>query len=190
MDLFGRIKSILFTPDSEWKIIEPEPGNPSYLFKYVAFLAAIPVVAGFIGFSVIGISVPVVGTIRVPIFSGIMNAIFGYILAFVVVYVVAIITDMLAPTFAGEKNFPNALKLVVYSYTPAWIAGVFLMIPGLGFLTILGLYGLYLLWKGIPLLMKSPPEKALGYAAAVVVCAALISILLNVVLGNLFRAGI
>jgi hypothetical protein len=100
--------------------------------------------------------------------------------------VVALIIDALAPTFGAQKNFPNALKLAVYSYTPGWVAGIFLLIPGLSFLTVLGLYGLYLLWLGLPPLMRSPPEKALGYAAAVVVCAIILAIVLGAIQAAFF----
>ena len=62
------------------------------------------------------------------------------------VYAVALVVDLLAPTFGGQRNFPNALRLTVYSYTPVWLAGIFLLVPGASFLAILGLYGFYLLW--------------------------------------------
>jgi len=149
----------------------------------VAILAAIPAVCGFIGTSIIGIGLPGGATFRVGIVSGIASAIVSYLLAFVMVYVVGLIIDALAPTFNGQKNQPNALKLAVYSMTPAWLAGIFSLVPGLRTLGILGLYGLYLLWVGLPLLMKAPEEKSIGYAAAVVLCAIVISILIGVIVG-------
>ena len=178
MNLVERVKSILLTPEIEWKAIEREPGDPAYLFaNYVVYLAAIPAICEFIGMSIIGVSIPAVGTVRVPIGSGLAQAILQYALAFVSVYVLAMIVDMLAPNFGGRKNFASALKLAVYSYTPAWLAGIFLLIPGLRILVVLGLYGFYLFWKGLPLLMKSPPEdKNLAYTAAVVGCAVVIAI--------------
>lgn len=186
MDVVERVKSILFTPDTEWKVIAQEPGDPAYLFtNYVVFLAAIPAIAGFIGLSIVGVSPPNGSTVRVPLLAGLIHAIVGYLLTFVIVYVVAVIIDMLAPTFAAEKNFANALKLAVYSYTPAWVAGIFMLMPGLRFLGILGLYGLYLLWKGLPPLMNAPQEKSLGYAAAIVACAIVISLVVTAVLSAL-----
>jgi hypothetical protein len=115
-----------------------------------------------------------------------MSAIVGYVMAFVVTFVVALIVDALAPTFGAQKNFPNALKLTVYSYTPAWLAGIFLLIPGLSFLAILGLYGLYLLWLGLPPLMLAPRDKALPYAATVVVCAVIIALVLGFIQAAIF----
>jgi Yip1 domain len=172
--LVERVKAILLTPQTEWPVIAREPGDAAALFsRYVAILAVIPALAGFIGTSLIGR--------YVPLFSGFISAVFSYVLAFVVVFVVALIVDALAPTFGAQKNFPNALKLTVYSYTPAWLAGIFLLIPGLSFLTILGLYGLYLLWLGLPPLMQAPRDKTLPYAATVVGCAVVIAIVIGAV---------
>jgi hypothetical protein len=183
MDIVDRVKAILLTPKSEWLVIERESGDPTYLFtNYVAILAAIPAVCGFVGTSIIGRSLAATGTVRVGIVSGIAFAIVNYLLAFVMVYVMGLIIDALAPTFNGQKNQPNALKLAVYSMTPAWLAGIFSLIPGFGVLGILlGLYRLYLLWVGLPPLMKSPEEKSVGYAAAIVVCAIVISFVISAI---------
>ena len=184
MNIIERVKAILMTPDTEWPVIERESGSPGVLFpNYVIYLAAIPAIAGFIGTSIIGISVPVIGSFRVPIMAGLLSAVITYLLSFVIVYVIAIIIDLLAPQFGAQKDFPNALKLTVYSFTPVWLAGIFLMIPGLRFLTIVGLYGIYLLWLGLPKLMKSPQEKATIYVIAVAVCAIVFQYLISLIVG-------
>ncbi len=182
MDVVERVKAIVLTPKTEWQAIEPEPGDPTYLFtKYVAILAAIPAVCGFIGMSIIGTGMPMIGTYRVGILAGLAGAIVHYVLAFVMVYVLALITDALAPTFGGQKNQSNALKLAVYSMTPAWLVGVFLLIPSLRILGILGLYSLYLFWVGVPALMKAPGEKSVPYTAAVVVCGIVITLIIGAI---------
>ena len=126
------MKAILLSPDAEWPVIADERGDVTYLFgNYVAILALIPAVAGFIGGSLIGVSTPVL-SVRVPIVSGLIGAVADYLIAFVVVYLVAVIIDLLADRFGGRRDFASALKRVcVYSFTPSWIAGVFLLIPGL-----------------------------------------------------------
>lgn len=187
MSLIDRVKNIILTPKTEWPVIDREPGDVPYIFtNYVAILAAIPAICGFVGLSIVGMSVPGLGSVRMPVVSGLANAIVGYLLTFVIVYVVALIVDALAPTFSGRKNFESALKVTAYSYTPSWLCGFFLLIPGLRFLTILGLYGLYLLWLGLPALMKSPQDKAIGYTAAVVVIAIVIGIVLGLIQSALF----
>ena len=169
MNLVERVKGILISPKTEWPVIAGEPGDAGYLFSnYVAILAAIPAVCGFIGAILLG----------VPIFFALIGAVIQYILAFVAVYIVALIVNLLAPTFSSQKDFASALKLTVYSYTPVWLAGVFKLIPVLSFLGILGLYRLYLLWLGLPPLMKTPPEKSILYTITIVVVAIVVAIVL------------
>jgi hypothetical protein len=176
MNLVERVKGIMLTPKTEWPVIAAESGDVGYLFgSYVAILAAIPAVCGFIGAVLVG----------APIVGALIGAVLKYLLTFVVIYIVAWIIDLLAPTFGGQKNFPNALKVAVYSYTPSWLCGIFLLIPRLAFLTILGLYGVYLLWLGLPPLMRSPPEKSILYTISIIVCAIILSIVIALVVGGL-----
>jgi hypothetical protein len=173
MNLVERVKGIILSPKTEWPVIAGESGDTGYLFgNYVAILAAIPAVCGFIGAVLIGASVG----------GALIAAVIHYLLAFVSVYIVAWIVNLLAPSFASQKDFPSALKVTVYSYTASWLAGVFLLIPALSFLTILGLYGLYLLYLGLPPVMKTPPEKAILYTIVVVVCAIIVAIVLGAVI--------
>ena len=184
MNLIERVKNILISPDAEWPVIAEEPGDVTTLFtRYVAILAAIPAVCGFIGGSIIGMTVSV-GTFRVPILAGLINMVLGYVFSFVIVYAVALIIDALAPSFRAERNFSAALKLSVYSFTPVWLAGIFILIPGLRFLSILGLYGLYLLWTGLTPLMKVPRDKSFFYALCVVLAAIIVTVALAIVQGT------
>jgi hypothetical protein len=179
MDITERAKAIVLTPKSEWRAIETEPGDPPYLFRsYVAILAAIPAVCGFLGMSIAGTHASALEPYRVSVLGALAAAVVRYILSFVMVYVIAMIADALAPTFGGSKSQSNALKLVVYAMTPIWLVGVFSLVPGLHVLKILGLYGLYIFWLGTPVLMKAPDEKSVPYAAAVVVCGIVVSLLI------------
>ena len=110
--------------------------------------------------------------------------------AIVGVFVLSIIINALAPSFGGEKNGAQAMKVAVYSYTPAWVAGVLRILPPLGILALLAaFYGLYLLYLGLPRLMKCPPDKAAGYTAVVVVCAIVMTLVIGAVGGLIVGAG-
>lgn len=171
MKLFDRVKNILLDPDSEWLVIESEPSDTRDLFlRYVAVLALIPSLCGFIGMSLIGVPVSV-GTFRMPLLAGVLTAFTSYVFSFVLVYVTAMAIDLLAPGFRAARNFRNALKLSVYSFTPSWVAGVFMLVPQLRFLGILGLYGLYLLWTGLTPLMQCPRDRSFLFALTAVACA-------------------
>jgi hypothetical protein len=174
MDLVSRVKNILIDPQNEWRVIDAEPDTPINILKnYVAVLAAIPVVCGFMGASIIG-----VGPYRTGIFVGLIAAMIHYALTLVGVYVMAFLIDALAPTFGGRKDFTRAFKVAAYAATAMWVAGIFSLLPVLSALTIVGLYSLYLFYLGLPMLMRTPPAKTIGYVLAVIVCAIIVWILI------------
>lgn len=184
--LIARVKGILLSPRSEWPVIDAESITVGQLYSgYIVILSAIPPIATFIGYSLLGVSIPFIGRYRVPMGSAITSAITQYILGLVGVYVLALIIDALAPTFSGQKNFIQALKVSAYSYTAGWLAGIFALIPGLRILGILGLYSFYLLYLGLPTLMKSPKEKATGYTVVVIICAIVLFVVIGAV-GRMF----
>ena len=186
MDLVQRAKAMVLSPAAEWRTIEPESGDPGFLFaNYVAFLAAIPPVCEFLRRGLFGW-----GGMHLRhfhhggFFSGLFGAAVHYLVAFVVVYAMAVIIDGLAPTFSGQKNQDNAMKLAVYSMTPAWLAGIFALIPGLGFLRLVALlYSIYVFWLGLPILMKPPPDRLGPYALAVILCGIVLSFVVRAIVG-------
>ncbi|MGB9773729.1 MAG: Yip1 family protein [Bacteroidota bacterium] len=189
MNLVERVKNIIVSPKTEWDIIQKEETTPAnLLLSYVAILALIPAIAGIIGQSVIGITL--FGTsFHLPITWSIIGAVVQYILAFVGVYILAFVADALAPSFGGQKNLNQAMKGVVFSYTPMWIAGIFGIIPILGWLAILGLYGFYLLYLGLPKLMNVPQEKAIGYVVVVIIVAIIVYFIFGAIVGAIMVAG-
>ncbi|HET6281820.1 MAG TPA: Yip1 family protein [Polyangia bacterium] len=191
MTIIDRVKNICLRPKTEWEVIALEPASTGNLIGgYVAPLAAIGAVAGLIGRSLIGVTLPFAGTFRVPLVGSLVTAVFTFVMAIVGVFVLSLIINALAPSFGGEKNGTQALKVAVYSYTPAWVAGVLQILPMLSFLGLLaGLYGLYLLYLGLPRLMKCPPDKAVGYTVVIVLCAIVLGIVISAVGGVIAGAG-
>ncbi|MFV0677293.1 Yip1 family protein [Variovorax sp. tm] len=172
MNLVERVQAILLKPKATWPEIDAEPADAASLYKnYVMILALIPALASFIGLSLIGVGAFGV-SFRVPLVSGLANMIVGYVLSLVMVFVLALIIDAMAPTFEGSRSQIGALKLSAYASTAAFVGGVFSLLPSLSVLGALAaLYGIYLLYTGLPVLMKCPPDKAIAYTAVVVVCA-------------------
>jgi hypothetical protein len=181
VSIVERAKNICLSPATEWPVIAAEPTTTGALITgYVAPLAAIGAVAGFLGGSIIGQTLPFLGTYRSSFATGFVFALFSFCMAIVSVFLVSLVINALAPTFGGQQDSIQALKVAVYSYTPAWIAGALRIVPLLGIFAIFAaLYGLYLLFLGLPRLMKCPEDKALGYTAVVVVCAIVLSLVVG-----------
>jgi hypothetical protein len=185
--LIARVKSILLTPKTEWPVIAGETATAGSLYTgYILLLAAVPVICSFLKSSLIGYSVPFLGTMHIGMGMALSAAVTGYVLSLIGVYIVALIVNALAPTFGGQKDSIQALKVVTYSYTASWIAGIGMLIPGLGFLVLLAglVYGIYLLYLGLPVTMKCPPEKATGYTAVTIIAAIVLYIVIGAVVGS------
>lgn len=189
MDLVTRAKNITVTPATEWPVIEGESATAAELLTgYALPLAAIGAVAGFIGSWLLSAILPFAGT---SFFTGLVGALFGLGLALVMCFVMSLIIDALAPTFGGQKNQIQALKLAVYSMTPAWLAGVLRLVPLLGLLIFFAaLYSIYVMYLGVPRLMKSPPEQAVAYTAVIVVCAIVLGFIMVAVAGIFVSASL
>jgi len=178
--LAARVKGILLSPSSEWDRIEQEPATVGGLFTgYVCILAAIPAVAGLIGGQVFGHGAFGV-SIKPSLPLAIGVAVMGYVGALVMTFVLGMVIDGLAPSFGAEKSRVQAFKVAAYSGTAGWVTGVFQLIPMLGAIALLGaLYGCWLLYLGLPRVMKAPAEKATGYAVVTI----LIAIVASIVIG-------
>jgi hypothetical protein len=190
--LLEQAKAILLKPSLEWPAIAAAPISPSQAFvRYAMPLAAIGPVCQFLrgqlfGFGAFGFSY------RPGLMSGLAAMVTSYVLSLVGLFVLALIADFLAPKFAGEANRSHAVKLVVYGATASFAAGIFSLIPGLGVLSLLGLYSFYLFYTGATPLMKVPQDKAIAYTAVTVVCAVVLSLVASAVtlpVVNLFGGG-
>ena len=159
MSLIDRAKNILLSPKTEWEAVANEEANvQQILVSYVLPLALIPTVAVIIGWGVIGVW-------GFTSFNyGIAVGLVQLLNAFIAVLLTAFVIDALAPSFGSQKNYGKALQLVAYSMTPVWIAGILNIIPSIGWLgSLIGLYGLFLLYLGITPMMKTPEDKRIGY---------------------------
>ncbi|MEJ2193274.1 MAG: Yip1 family protein [Ignavibacteriaceae bacterium] len=159
MSLVDRAKNIMVSPKAEWDVIaNEEPNIQQLIVGYVLPLALIPTIAIIIGYGLIGIYGFSSFTMGIAMgLVQLLNAILS-------VFIAAFVIDALAPSFGSQKNMGRAVQLVAYSMTPVWVGGIFNLVPVVGWLgSLLGLYGLYLLYVGISPQMKTPEDKKVGY---------------------------
>lgn len=181
--LLSRIQNIVLSPKTEWPVIAPEPTTAPQLYVgYVVPLALLAALMGFLRMSVLGINSAFGSSFRMPIAGGLTYTVMTFVSALFGVLVVALIINALAPTFSASKDQRQALKVAAYSLTPAMLSSVLALSPILATLLQLlaGFYGIYVLYLGLPVLMRSPPEKSFGYTASVVICTILVGIVFAV----------
>lgn len=181
--LIQRVKNILTTPKTEWPVIDSEPATIGGIYKnYVMILAAIGPICLLIGLLVFGRGLFSLNFL-------IAQAVISYLLGLASVYVVALIIDALAPSFGGTKDRLKAFKVAAYSSTAAWVVGIFFLLPFLAVLGIVGgLYSLYLLYLGLPVLMKTPADKSVVYTVAIVVAAIVVNLIIAAITAQILFA--
>jgi hypothetical protein len=182
--MIGRVQRLILKPKDEWAAIDAEPATAREVFmRWAVPLAAIGPICSFIGGQVFGVGAFLIHY-RPPLISSLILALISYGMALAGTWIFALIIDALAPSFGSVKNFNQAMKVAAYSYTAAWICGVLQIMPALAIIGILlGLYSFYLLWVGLPMLMKTPPDKAPGYVIVSIVAAFGVYLIIGVIVG-------
>jgi hypothetical protein len=178
----ARARGLILRPHTEWAIIDVEPATIRGLYTgYVVILAAIPPVCGLIGglfrlgLSPHGLHPSLVGMV--------VSAILGYALALASVYVIGLFIEATAPYFGGTRNRLQAMKVAAFFPTAAWMAGVFRLVQAIAALEILGLYSLFILWFGLPRLMRVPEDKALIFTLTVTAATLVLMIVISTLAG-------
>lgn len=94
-----------------------------------------------------------------------ISGVIAFIASVVSYYLSVIIIDMLAPSFASERNMNKSAQLVAYSGTPSYIGALLSFIPVIGFLVSLAAwsYGILPVYLGIGPLKKTPEDKKVIY---------------------------
>jgi len=175
MDIVSRAQNIARSPQSEWRVIADEPAAITELYTgYVAILAAIPLVAELLHLLFSG--APVGVAIAIP-FT-------GYVMSLINVAVVAVIASKLASRFGGVDDLAQGFKLAAYASTAAWLGGVFLLLPWVGWLLrlVCSLYSIYVFYIGIPELTRVPSERRVGYFVCVLVATMIVSWVIAMIL--------
>ncbi|HMD02772.1 MAG TPA: Yip1 family protein [Candidatus Baltobacteraceae bacterium] len=183
MPLVDRAWKIVAFPTREWPLIAREtiPIRTLYL-GYALPLATIGPACGLLRISYLGF--PIGKTVyRVPLVTGIVQAVASLVFLLLAAYVLGLLVDALTQTFGGEPDSEQAQQVVVYSYTPAWLAGILVFLPPgplLGIAAIaIQLYCAYLLYLGLTPMLKVPRDNAAGFTVLVAIGAVLLAVLFD-----------
>lgn len=179
MNIIERIKNILIAPKKEWNVIAAEEQSlTTTLTTYVLPLALIGAAATMIGWGLIGKSYFMVTVKGWPL--GMKYGLIALVSSIAGFLITTFVVDALAPSFGAEKNLNKSAQFVAYSATPSYLGAIFAIIPSIALLgSLIGLYGLYLMYLGIGPMKKAPEDKKVVY----LIVSILVLIVASVVLG-------
>lgn len=177
--ILSRAYGLFRDPKAEWEQIKAEETTvPNILIGYVAPLAAIPPVCGLIGDFIFGRRFGE-AVFRPVLSDALIGVVVTWLISVALVFLLGLLIDTLADNFDSERNELGAQKIAAYSLTPAFLSGFFSLWPPLWWVSLFALAAMvFLMYRGLPVLMKTSAERALGYAASVTVAAAVAFIVL------------
>lgn len=168
---------IMIHPSSEWQIVREEKSSFKQLFVgHVPFLALIPAIASFVGVTQIGWSFGDSEPVRLTINSALSLSALTYVALLIGVFVFGEFINWMARTYGvsepEEQRHHAGTALAVCATTPLFLAGVFLIVPNLWLnaaaMMVAGAYSLYLIFKGLPVLMNIDKDRAQMYAYSII----------------------
>jgi hypothetical protein len=184
MSLVVRAKQMILRPVTGWRSIGEERSTVRALLRsYVLPMALIPAAASFIGYGFVGVD----GFLfRVSgLYWGAVMAINSLITSLAVYWLGTYIVDRMAPGFGATRELGRSAQLVAYSSTPAWLAGIFYALPTLQEGVVLGLYGVYLFYLGIPVLKKMPDDQRVAFTISSAIVIIILRFLIGLLLVNI-----
>lgn len=168
--IFSRAYGLLRDPKQEWEQIRAEATSvPAIVIGYVAPLAAIPPLCGLIGAYAFGLHYAGVD-VRPPLDDALVGAAVSFLASVAMVFLLGLLINALAENFDADRNDLASQKVAAYAMTPAFLSGLFSLWPPLWWLSLIAIAAsVFLLYRGLPALMKAPQDRALGYTATVAI---------------------
>jgi hypothetical protein len=168
----GHALGIMTHPDLEWESIRRENETVSRLYlSHVIILAMIPAAAGYYGVTQVGWSIAGGDNVRLTQGSALQLCTLFYFALLAGVFIIGQFIDFFAKTFGVDNQTPRGAILAAYTSTPLFLVGFIAAYPNLWVNMIAGMiaiaYAVYLLYEGLPILMKIPPERGFIFASSV-----------------------
>ena len=179
--LLGHAFGLFTHPDKEWDAIRKEHSAPRRLYvTYVLILALIGPICAYISTAHFGWTVGNERLIKLTEISAFQLSLLTYLAILAGVFALGYATNWMAKTYGAQEEHDrsSALALASYSCTPLFLAGFALLYPVPWFNAMVFLaaaaYGAYLMYDGLPIVMRIPKDQAIMYAGALMTVALVI----------------
>lgn len=178
--LYHRTKYFIMNPVKAWEVVHREE-RPMKFVRGSFFLPLIILVSisAFLG------SMFFINTTLKPMYS-VLTAVNTFLFLYLGVYGSAFAVREITKAMDLGHDFLVAFKLVAYSMAPIFLSlTVSRLFESLLFINVLGLYGLYIFWVGMEVMVNPPDHKKLPMIIASVVSMLIIFFLLQIILSKL-----
>jgi hypothetical protein len=170
----------IINPGKAWEVVHRE-NRPMKFVRGSFFipLSVLVTISAFLG------SMFFINTTIKPMYS-VLTAVNTFLFLYLGVYASSFIVREIMRALDLGHDFLVAFKLVTYSMAPIFLSlTVSKLFESLLFINVLGLYGLYIFWIGMEMMVNPPDHKKLPMIIATVVSMLIIFLLLQVILSKL-----
>lgn len=178
--LYHRTKYFIINPVKAWEAVHRE-SRPMKFVRGSFFMPLIILVSAsaFIG------SMFFINTTLKPMYSVLM-ALNTFLILYLGVYGSALLVKEILKALDLGNSYLVAFKLVAYSMSPVFLVLIISRIfESMLFINVLGLYGLYLLWTGMEVMITPPEHKKIPFLIAAVFVTVIVFLLLHLLLSKL-----
>jgi hypothetical protein len=170
--LFNHVWGLFAHPKEEWQEIFKEQCSIGRCYcTHVLILAAIPPISFFIGTTQVGWKITAGQTTKLTVLSAVKISIVSYITILVGILSIGAMIHWMAKTYEADSNLSRSVGLAAYTATPLLLVGIMGVYPLLWLDLLVGLpalaYTVYLLYLGVPIMMKVSEERGFLFSSAV-----------------------
>ncbi|MDX1451333.1 MAG: Yip1 family protein [Oleiphilaceae bacterium] len=163
---------ILTHPDKEWESIREDHESASRLYiSHVLLLALIPAISAYYGTTQVGWQIGDGQIVKLTEASAAQLCILFYVAMLCGIYLIGRFIDFFSMTYGVDGSEHNGVVLAAYTATPLFLIGIIAIYPVVWVNMIAGVvaicWSVYLLYEGLPILMKIPKEKGFMFASSV-----------------------
>ncbi|WP_308366544.1 MULTISPECIES: Yip1 family protein [unclassified Microbulbifer] len=188
MRFLSHTLGIFIHPGKEWEAIRSERHSfAQVFFSHVPILALIPCVAGYFGVTLVGFRVGD-HVARLTPGSAAALAVVTYFSLLIGVYLFGEFINWMSRSYGVKGDEPTrhyeGTALAVFVTTPIFLSGIVGLYPHLwlnaAVTGLAGVYSIYLIFEGIPILMNMSKERAFLYAYSVITVGLVLLVIVRV----------
>ncbi len=176
---------ILTSPSETWrKLGDIDEHQRTIMLLYPVLLAIAPAVAWYFGTTQVGWTVGDGETIKLTDSSATIISFLFYAAMVACVVAIGYFVHWMSDTYGGDSTLTKGIMIASVTATPLFVIGLVGFHPLLWLDMLLGVaavsWAVYLLYLGVPIVMKIPQERGFLFASAIIAIALVILICLMV----------
>ncbi|MFN2328711.1 MAG: Yip1 family protein [Chromatocurvus sp.] len=178
---------LLLRPSEQWRVVAQLPEKSrNVLVLYPCIFALLPAIAWYYGTSQVGWTTGLQGNVvRLTVESAFQISVLFYLVMVGSVAIIGFFIHWMSKTYGAESTVSKGIVIAGLTATPLFITGLVGFYPTLWLDLLIGVvaisWSVYLMYLGIPIMMKIPEERGFLFSSAVLAIAMVVLVSIMVI---------